>query len=124
MNFDWHDKVILVAEDVDTNFLLLEIGLKKTGVTLLWAKNGQEAVDVCLQRNDIDLVLMDLRMPKKNGFLATQDIRVHYPDLPIIAQTSYAMHDDKQKCIDAGCNDYIAKPFKLQNLYSKLAQYL
>ncbi len=124
MNFDWHDKIILVAEDVETNFLLLEIGLEKTGVTLLWAKNGQEAVDFCLQRNDIDLVLMDLRMPKKNGFLATKEIRVHHPDLPIIAQTSYAMSDDKQKCIDAGCNDYIAKPFKMQNLYDILDKYL
>lgn len=124
MDFDWRDKVILVAEDVDTNFLLLEIGLKKTGVALLWARNGQEAVDMCLQRNDIDLILMDLRMPKKNGFLATQEIRAHYPDLPIIAQTSYAMSDDRQKSLDAGCNDYISKPFKLQQLFQVLAQYL
>ena len=124
MDFDWGDKVILVAEDVDTNFLLLEIGLKKTGVALLWARNGQEAVEICLQRNDINLVLMDLRMPKKNGFLATQEIRAHYPDLPIIAQTSYAMSDDRQKSLDAGCNDYIAKPFKLKTLYGILEKYL
>ena len=124
MDFDWHEKVILVAEDVETNYLLLEIGLKKTGICLLWAKNGQEAVDICLQRNDINLVLMDLRMPKKNGFLATQEIRAHYPDLPIIAQTSYAMSDDRQKSLDAGCNDYIAKPFKLNTLYRLLEKYL
>jgi two-component system, cell cycle response regulator DivK len=67
---------------------------------------------------------MDLRMPKKSGFIAVQEIRAHYPDLPIIAQTSYAMFDDRQKCIDAGFNDYIAKPFKLQNLYKVLEKYL
>lgn len=124
MDIDWRDKIILVAEDVETNFLLLEIGLSKTGVTLLWAKNGQEAVDICLQRNDIDLILMDLRMPKKNGYVATQEIRAHFPILPIIAQTSYAMTEDRQKSLDAGCNDYIAKPFNVKTLTEMISRYI
>lgn len=124
MYFDWQDKTILIAEDVYTNYLLLESALKKSGATLLWAKNGQEAVDICLQRDDIDLIMMDLRMPVKNGFLATTEIRAHYPDLPIIAQTSYAMAEDRRRCLDAGCNDYITKPFRLQNLYEIIARYL
>ena len=124
MEFDWQNKTILVAEDVYTNYLLLESAFKKTGVTLLWAKNGQEAVDICLQRDDIDLILMDLRMPVKNGFLATNEIRAIFPDLPIIAQTSYAMSEDRQLSLDAGCNDYIAKPFRLQSLYEIIEKYL
>ncbi len=124
MDIDWRDKIILVADDVETNFLLLEIGLSKTGVTLLWAKNGQEAVDICLQRNDINLILMDLRMPKKNGYAATQEIRAYFPHLPIIAQTSYAMTEDRQKCLDAGCNDYIAKPFNVKALTEMISRYI
>ncbi len=124
MDIDWRDKIILVAEDVETNFLLLEIGLNKTGITLLWAKNGQEAVDICLQRNDIDLILMDLRMPKKNGFIAAKEIRTHFPRLPIIAQTSYAMTEDRQRSIDSGCNDYIAKPFNLKALTEMINNYI
>ncbi len=124
MEIDWRDKIILVADDVETNFLLVEIGLSKTGVNLLWAKNGQEAVDICLQRNDINLVLMDLRMPKKNGYAATQEIRAHFPHLPIIAQTSYAMTEDRQKSLDAGCNDYIAKPFNVKSLTEMISRYI
>ncbi len=124
MDIDWRKKIILVAEDEETNFLLLEMGLNKTGVTLLWAKNGQEAVDICLQRNDIDLILMDLRMPKKNGFIAAKEIRTHFPGLPIIAQTSYAMTEDRQKSLDAGCDDYIAKPFNLKALTEMINNYI
>jgi two-component system, cell cycle response regulator DivK len=124
MEFDWQNKTILVAEDVYTNYLLLETAIKKTGATLLWAKNGQEAVDICLQRGNIDLILMDLRMPVKNGFLATTEIRALYPDIPIIAQTSYAMAEDRRGCLEAGCNDFIIKPFRLQSLYEIIEKYL
>ncbi len=82
MHFDWNNKVILVAEDVGTNYLLIESALQKTGASLIWARNGQEALDIFMKRKDIDLILMDLRMPVKDGFLATREIRELNPDIP------------------------------------------
>ncbi len=124
MEYNWQDKVILIAEDVTTNYLLIKTALKKTGVTTVWVKNGQEAVDIFKERDDIDLVLMDLRMPVKDGYAATREIRKQYPDLPVIAQTSYALVEDRQLSIDAGCSDYIAKPFNLEELLRKIASFL
>ncbi len=124
MQYNWQDKVILVAEDVTTNFLLIKTALKKTGVTLIWAKNGQEAVDVCSERSDIGLVLMDIRMPVKDGYEATRQIKASYPDIPVIAQTSYSLEEDRQTSLDAGCSDYIAKPFKLEDFLRKINSYI
>ncbi len=124
MNYNWQDKVILIAEDVTTNYLLIKTALKKTGVQLVWVKNGQEAVDTLKNRDDIDLVLMDLRMPVKDGYEATREIRKIHPNLPVIAQTSYAMVEDRQLSIDAGCSDYIAKPFNLQDMLEKISRFI
>lgn len=124
MDFNWKDKVILVAEDVTTNFLLIKTALKKTGVTLIWAKNGQEAVAECKKEQDIDLILMDVRMPVMSGFEATPLIRKIRPDVPVIAQTSYAMDGDREKSIEAGCTDYIAKPFNIKDFIELISQYI
>jgi signal transduction histidine kinase/CheY-like chemotaxis protein len=124
MDFNWKDKVILVAEDVTTNFLLIKTALKRTGVTLLWAKNGKEAVDECKKDQQIDLVLMDVRMPVMSGFEATPLIRKMRPELPVIAQTSYAMDGDREKSMEAGCTDYIAKPFNIKDFIALIAQYI
>ncbi len=124
MTYNWQDKVILIAEDVTTNYLLIKTALKKTGVKLVWVKNGQEAVDTLKARGDIDLVLMDLRMPVKDGYEATREIRKIHPNLPVIAQTSYAMAEDRQLSIDAGCSDYIAKPFNLQDMLDKISKFI
>ncbi len=124
MEFNWKDKVILVAEDVTTNFLLIKTALKRTGVTLVWAKNGQEAVEECKKDQQIDLVLMDVRMPVMSGFEATPLIRKMRPELPVIAQTSYAMDGDREKSIESGCTDYIAKPFNIKEFIELIAQYI
>ena len=124
MEYDWTNKLILVAEDVKVNYLVIEKALQRTGVSLLWVKNGQEAIETCRIRDDIDLILMDIRMPVKDGYEATREIRKENKDLPIIAQTSYAMSEDRQYAIDAGCNDYIAKPFKLPDLLEKIDQFI
>ena len=124
MEFNWKDKVILVAEDVTTNFLLIKTALKRTGVTLVWAKNGKEAVEECKKDQQIDLVLMDVRMPVMSGFEATPLIRKMRPELPVIAQTSYAMDGDREKSIESGCTDYIAKPFNIKEFIELIAQYL
>jgi CheY-like chemotaxis protein len=122
--YDWKNKVILVAEDVPTNFLLIKKSLRKSEAQVLWAKNGQEAVDMVKSGEKIDLVLMDIRMPIMNGLNATMEIKKIRPELPIVAQTAYAMDGDKEKSLDAGCDDYISKPFNLKSFFVLMAKYL
>ena len=124
MDYDWKDKVVLVAEDVYINFRLIQSSLKKTGVNLIWAQNGQDALNECKKGQHIDLILMDVRMPIMDGFEATRKIKKMFPALPIIAQTSYAMDGDDKLCIEAGCDDYIAKPFNMPDLYRLIAKYI
>jgi signal transduction histidine kinase/CheY-like chemotaxis protein len=124
MDYNWSNKVILVAEDVYINFRLIQSALKKTDATLIWAQNGQEAVDECKKDQQIDLVLMDIRMPVMDGYEATKQIRKLLPDLPVIAQTSYAMDGDEAQCRAAGCVDYIAKPFNMPDLYRLIAKHI
>lgn len=120
---DWSDKLILVAEDVDSNYFLIQTILKKTGVHLQWAKNGQEAYEMCRKNYDIDLVLMDIQMPIMNGYDATREIKKIRPSLPVIAQTAYAMSGEKEKSLDAGCDDYIPKPLKKKELLSRINRF-
>jgi two-component system, cell cycle response regulator DivK len=123
-NYDWKDKVILVAEDVPTNFLLIKKSLRKSEAQVLWAKNGQEAVDMVKSGDKIDLVLMDIRMPIMNGINATMEIKKLRPDLPVVSQTAYAMDGDREKSLAAGCDDYISKPFNLKTFFLLIAKFL
>lgn len=115
---------ILIAEDVESNFLYLKAVLSKLNATILWAKNGIEAVEMCDQDNTIDLILMDLQMPEMNGYEATLVLKKKYPQLPIVAQTAFAMSDDREKALDAGCDDYLAKPIKSKDLLSVVGKYI
>ncbi len=115
---------ILVAEDIQSNFHLIKIMLKKTGATLLYAEDGLQAVKTCRDNNHIDLILMDIQMPNLNGYEATLEIRTFRPDLPIIALTAYAFEEDKIRVMNAGCNDFITKPIDKAGLISKLSEYL
>lgn len=107
---------LLVVEDEYTNFIYINEILSNSNKQILHAKNGQEAVDLCHEHNDIDVILMDIRMPIMDGLTATREIRKFRQDVPIIAQTAYAMPDDKEKAINEGCTDFIAKPFKKDEL--------
>ena len=115
---------ILIAEDVESNFLYLKAVLSKLNASIFWAKNGIEAIEICDKEKTIDLVLMDLQMPEMNGYEATQILKVKYPLLPIIAQTAFAMSDDREKALDAGCDDYLAKPIKSKDLLSAVEKFL
>lgn len=123
-NYDWSGKTILIVEDNDNNFDLLKTYLKHTHSKILWVKDGDEAVDACHDNPEIDLVLMDIQLPTVSGFDATQQIRKFKPDLPIVAQTAFAMIGDREKSLDAGCDDYISKPIRRKVFLSKLAKYL
>ena len=114
---------ILIAEDVESNFLYLNAVLSKIDVKIFWAKNGTEAVEI-FQDQNIDLVLMDLQMPEMNGFEATKAIKTVNPLIPVIAQTAFAMADDREKALQAGCDDYLSKPIKSNDLLSIVKKYL
>jgi hypothetical protein len=117
-------KTILVAEDENFNFLLISRYLSKANIVVLHAENGMDAVDLCKTNNQIDLVLMDLKMPVMDGYEATKQIREFLPDLPIIAQTAYITDIDKNKAFEYGCNDFISKPFSEELLISKIYKQL
>ncbi|HBG86886.1 MAG TPA: response regulator [Marinilabiliaceae bacterium] len=123
LNQNWESKVILVVEDVDTNKIFFDAALRRTRATILWAKDGQEAIDM-FKANSIDLVLMDLQLPVMDGYTATREIKKINPDVPIIAQTAHVMSGEREKCMEAGCNDYLAKPIRLQILIDTLSKYL
>lgn len=118
----WKDKTILIAEDDDASFLLLKNFLKKTGISVLRATNGKEAIDTARQNPDIDLILMDIKLPFVNGLEATMEIRRHNSRIPIIAQTAFAFETDVEKSFDAGCNDHITKPINRRTLLDKISR--
>jgi len=115
---------ILIAEDVESNFLYLKAVLSKLNAGIFWAKNGVEAVEICDSDQRIDLVLMDLQMPEMNGYEATKILKKKYPLMPIVAQTAFAMSDDREKALDAGCDDYLAKPIKSKDLLSVVSMFV
>ncbi|MCK9616694.1 MAG: PAS domain S-box protein [Lentimicrobiaceae bacterium] len=115
---------ILIAEDIESNYYLIEAMLKKTKAQLLWAKDGDEAVRIVVSEPKIDIVLMDIRMPGMNGYEATSAIKKIQPALKIIAQTAYAMPDEIEKCKQAGCDGYISKPIVKTEFYDLLNKML
>ena len=117
---DFSGKTFLVAEDVRENFNYIDIILRRTGAAVLYAENGEQAVNICRSRLDINVILMDIQMPVKNGFEATREIRVFNKTIRIIGLTAYSYAEDKIRCLEAGCNDFISKPIERDKLLSVL----
>jgi CheY-like chemotaxis protein len=122
-SYTWIDKTILVVEDIDLNFLYISELLKSTGTQIIHAVNGKDAVDRCQRDASISLVLMDIYMPIMNGYEATRQIKQLRPALPIIVQTAYAMAEDRKRAMEAGCDDFIAKPIGKEELLSKIEKF-
>ncbi len=120
----WNNKKVLVVEDTDTNYLLIEGLLSLHGVKLTRAIDGDQGITLVKENPDFDLILMDIQLPGINGFEATKEIRKFNANIPIIAQTAYAMYDDVVKALDAGCNDFIAKPIKTKKFIGMVDKYL
>ena len=116
-SYDWNGKAILVAEDEEINYLFLEEVLNRTGASVVWAKNGKEAVEL-FKSNLIDLVLMDLKMPEMNGYEAMKHIKEAKGGIAIIAQTAFAMSGEREEILEAGFDGYISKPIKIPQLLS------
>ncbi len=117
-------KTLLLVEDEDYNYMLLEELLSGENFNIIRAVNGLEAVEFCRQNNTIDMVLMDIKLPLLNGYEAARQIKTFRPDLPIIAQTAYSKEIDKNKAISCGCCDFISKPLKREVLLTKVIQHL
>jgi len=116
--------VALVAEDDETSFILLRTILTDNNFEVIHACNGMEAIEFCRNRDDIDVVLMDIRMPVIDGKEATQKIKSFRPNLPIIGQAAYAFSNERDEIIKAGCDYYISKPINIQELMSILTHVL
>lgn len=117
---------ILIAEDSDSNLALLELYFKKTTCRLDFASDGSEALDK-FKSSSYDLVLMDIQMPIMDGYEATRRIRAfekeqNRPEVPIVAVTANAFTEDKHKCLETGCTDYLAKPIKKADLLQCVAR--
>lgn len=119
---NWSRKTILVVDDDDSSRILMEEILEITLAKVQFATNGFEAINKC-KSEFIDLILMDLHMPVMNGYKATKAIKTILPDLPIIAISACAFVTDRERCIEAGCEDYISKPIDIKILLDKIAYY-
>ncbi len=122
--YNWTGKKFLVAEDDFFSYKFLEGFLKQTHAEILHAEDGQKAIDICNNTDDIDLILMDVQMPEVNGLDATRSIKVFRRDLPIIAQTANAIAEEKQKCFEAGFDDFVTKPINITELFMKIEHWL
>jgi CheY-like chemotaxis protein/signal transduction histidine kinase len=122
----FHSKKILLVDDDMRNVFALSKILKERGMEVIKAENGLKALNMLELHADIDMVLMDIMMPEMDGYEAMRRIRsqVKFENLPVIALTAKAMKDDKQKCIDAGANDYITKPIDIERLLSLMRVWL
>jgi CheY-like chemotaxis protein len=118
-------KILLVDDDVRNVFALSTV-LQERGMEIIKAGNGKIALEMLETHKDIDLVLMDIMMPEMDGYEAMRQIRSQgkLKSLPVIALTAKAMKDDKQKCINAGANDYITKPIDVDRLLSLMRVWL
>ena len=116
----WDYRTILIVEDVEPNFQYLKKALEKTQATIVHASTGDQAIEMCKQRPEIDLVLMDLHLPGISGYDATREVKKTRADITIIAQTAFVFSGEKQKCLDMGCDEYIAKPIQSDELIFKI----
>ncbi len=115
---------ILIVEDDEDNLEFLRRLLMKHGANVVVARTGEEAVNIVKTNEQIQIVLMDIRLPDINGFETTRKIKKLKPNLPVIAQTAYAMYNDRELCLENGCDDYISKPLDKDILFEKINHYI
>jgi two-component system, cell cycle response regulator DivK len=121
---NWSDKTILIVEDEEINRFFFKTALRVTNVNLLFANDGFEGIDMALKNKNIDCVLMDIRMPVIDGYEAMKRIKQERKKLPIIVQSAYALSHERKKAYESGCDDYIAKPIRLELLFEILEKYI
>lgn len=124
MNYNWNSKKILIAEDSEMNFIILRKTLESTKAEMLWAKNGEEVIELAKKNEDTDIIIMDLSMPIMDGYEATTKLRKNGCKIPIIAQSAFSEEEEQNKLDEAGFNAYISKPIKKEELLKKLNLFL
>ena len=122
--YNWSDKKILLVEDEGMNMKLLTVILKRTGAELICAYSGKEVRQLYDRIDTFSIVLLDVRLPDSNGWDLAKEIKALCPKLPVIAQTAYAMSSDREKSLMSGCDDYISKPIKKDQLLGMMAGYI
>ena len=123
-DFNWSAKTILIGEDELINYRLLEVILSKTKVKLLHGVNGPKTLKLFIENPTVNLILMDIKMPEMDGCDVTKEIRKLNTNVPIIAQTAYALEEEKIKSLEAGCNAYITKPINKKDLLCLIDSFL
>lgn len=124
MEYNFIGKTILIAEDEAVSRFLFEKALKKTRANLFFVKNGVEAVEMVKENLEIDVVIMDIRLPLMDGLEATAKIKELFPEMPVIIQSAYAMQSTREEAIESGCDDFITKPIKVETLLTILHHHL
>lgn len=114
---------ILIIEDDQFNFDLLQVVLAELKVKIFWAKSAAEGMKL-FKEQEVNLVLMDIKLPDKNGYDLTREFKSINSDIPVIAQTAYALAGDRDKAMEAGCDDYLAKPIRKAKLLETVRKYL
>jgi len=122
--YSWSGKTILIVEDNETSNIYFEAALRKTQAVLKWAKNGLDAVEIVKNNNKIDLILMDINMPKLDGIEATRIIKSLNPEIIIVVQTAFILSGEERSCQEAGCDEFITKPIRLKYLLDTINRYL
>lgn len=123
-NLNWENKLILVAEDDYHCCELIKEILKITNCNVIHTSDGKSTFIHCIKNPCIDLVLLDIKLPRLNGLDTAHLIKKYRPNIPIIAQTAHALVIDRDKCLQFGCDDYLAKPFSFVHLLTKMSYYL
>ncbi len=116
-DFDFSDKVVLVVEDNQISFKLINAVLAQVKANVVHAPNGKIAIEACLSESHFDLVLMDMQMPEIDGLEATRRIKQIRPTLPIVATTANTFHEDAQACQEAGCDGFLTKPLQFKKMF-------
>ncbi len=120
---DWSDKKILIVDDILEVYQLLSIYLRDTKAKQLYAENGKQAIEFCKQNPDIDLVLLDIQLPDMDGYEIVKEIKSIRSELPVIAQTAFALSGDKERALQSGFNDYITKPIYKKTLLEHISKF-
>jgi PAS domain S-box-containing protein len=124
IDYNWENYTVLIVEDEEANQIFIKELLEPTKIKILLAENGKEALEMYRSNQKIDIILLDIRLPDILGIEVAQDIRKTDKRIPIIAQTAYAMGDDRESSLKAGCNNYVSKPIDINLLLSLINDYL
>lgn len=113
---DLKNITIMIVDDEENNWIFMLDALRPSNANLIWARVGQEAIDIVKSGKKIDVILMDMKMPIMDGYETTMAIKKINSTIPIIAQTAYAQPKEKARCLEAGCDAYISKPIIINRL--------